>query len=249
MKLRIVAGLVIAAGLMMGCGTTTPAPQTQISKPVTTRAQSYNANFAQQYVDSVLGAYGITSTTFGVAQTRANAINGLISGQMTPSALRDSLLNPLAGLNLYWQSSSAALNSPENFASYLYLNYLIRNDDGTGRAFWASMLRSGMTPSQVRDGFINSQEYAIRFPTDQFVASLYGQVLRRSASAGEIQAWANYINAGGISRSNAVRYFLDSAEFSGCQFINAPYYTSEIIWTRAANFIYPGPLAPALRCN
>jgi hypothetical protein len=246
MNLKIVAGLVIAAGLLMGCGTTTPAPETQGSKPITTRAQSYSATFAQKYVDIVLGTYGITSTTFGVAQTRAGAIAALQNGQTTPSALRDSLLNPLAGLNLYWRSSSYALNSPESFVTFLYQNYLFRNGE-EGQAYWASMLRNGMTPSQVRDAFIDSAEYVSRFPNEQFVASTYRQVLRRQASPAEIQAGAGYLAGGVVTRSNFIRIVLDTAEFSNCQFIN-PYYTGEIVWTRAAGFIYPGPLAPAMRC-
>jgi Domain of unknown function (DUF4214) len=250
MNLRIVAGLVIAAGLMVGCGTTTLTPETQGSKPVTTRAQSYNPTFASKYVDIVLGNYNITNTTFGLDQTRANAINSLVNGQTTPSALRDSLLNPLVGLNIYWRSSNSSLGSPENFADFLYQHYLVRNDDGSGRAYWASMLRNGMTPSQVRDAFIDSQEYALRFPQEQFVGSLYANILRRSASAAEIQAWANFLNAGGTSRSNAIRFFLDSAEFSNCQFLNPYYYTFEIIWTKASGFVYPGPFPPArLSCN
>jgi Domain of unknown function (DUF4214) len=252
MNLKIIAGLVITAGLLMGCGmTTTPVPETQISKPVTTRAQNYTANFAQNYVDALLRTYGVTSTTFGLEQTRASAIAGLQSGQITPSTLRDSLLDPLVGRNIYWSSSFPNLGSPENYVDFLYQNYLFRSGP-EGRDYWAGMLRGVygpvMTPSQVRDAFIDSQEYKLRFSTDQFIDYLFRQVLRRAISFEERQPWVNYLNATGLSRSSTIRIFLDTAEFANCQFINMS-TIFETLWTRAAGFIYPGPFGPPSRCS
>jgi hypothetical protein len=248
MNLKMISGLIVAAGLMMGCGTTTPAPESQASKPISTRAQSYNATFAQKYVDALLLTYGITRTTFGLEQTRATAINSLINGQTTPSALRDNLLNPLVGLNFWWGSSNESLGSPENFVNFVFQNYLLSNVDDYTRSYWASRLRTGTTPSQVRDAFIDSAYYIQNFPNERFVASVYSQVLRRAASPGEIQDGSRYLSQGVVTRSNFIRIALDTAEFANCQFINMV-TVFEPIWTRAAGFIYPGPLGPPSRCN
>jgi Domain of unknown function (DUF4214) len=252
MRLKIILGLVITAGLMMGCGTTTtPTPEAQGSKPTTTRAQSYNANFAQKYVDLVARGYSVTRLGwYGLEAYKTSAVTNLTNGQTTPSRLRDSFLDQLLGFNLYGESSNSDLQSPENYVLFLWRHYLLNDGDAPSRGYWVNRLLYGMTPSQVRDVFIDTPEYAYRFPNDQFVASLYTNILRRSASPGEIQAWANFLNAGGTSRSNAIRLFLDSAEFSSCQLIN-PYATYDILFTR----VYvdprplPGPLTPYMRCN
>ena len=249
MNLKMMAALIVSMGLMVGCGATPPVSEA-VQSPTVARAQSYNASFAQKYVDIALTTYGITATTFGLEQTRANAVASLASGQSTPSALRDSLLNPLVGLNLYWASSDATLQSPENYVLFLWRYYLLRDGNAADRAYWVDQLRSGMTPAQVRDAFINTPEYASRFPNDQFVLSVYRQVLLREPAQFEIDAWAGALSSSVVTRANFIRLALDSAEFSNCQLNESGRYkTFGIFWTGIAatsNSRVAAPLNPLL---
>jgi hypothetical protein len=259
MNLKIIAGLVVAAGLMVGCGTTTFVSENQGSKPVTTRAQNYSGNFAQNYVNAVVNTYGITRYGwYGLEQSKASAVANLTSGQTTPSVLRDSFLNQLLGMNLYGATYDRNLQSPESYVDFLYQNYMSRSGP-EGRDYWAGMLRGiygpVMTPSQVRDAFIDSQEYSMRFSNDQFIDSLFRQVLRRYVGYEDRQGWVNYMAASGLKRSQAIRIFLDTAEFGNCQFINQ-YFYQDIFWTTGAGYrffpILPGPFPPnytPMKCN
>ena len=64
MNLKMMAALIVSMGLMVGCGATPPVSEA-VQSPTVARAQSYNASFAQKYVDIALQTYGVTGYYFG----------------------------------------------------------------------------------------------------------------------------------------------------------------------------------------
>jgi hypothetical protein len=104
------------------------------------------------------------------------------------------------------QGQSAVANairlSPEalgRVVDHLYLRFLGRESDATGRAGWIGFLRSGGSLEQVETLFLTSPEYLSHINTD-FVQSLYLNILGRTGSSAELALWNNNIqNVGGLA--------------------------------------------------
>ena len=80
-----------------------------------------------------------------------------------------------------------------------YLTYLGRAPDGPGLEGWLGAMNRGVTIQEMEAGFLAAPEYyAYAGGTDAgWITRLYGHVLGRSPSWGEIQAWAAAANSSG----------------------------------------------------
>jgi hypothetical protein len=92
----------------------------------------------------------------------------------------------------------------------LYLRFLGRNSDATGRAAWISALQHGATLESVESGFLTSPEYLSHIDTE-YVQSLYINLLGRTGSAAELAAWDNQIPTLGLA--GIANGFLTSPEY------------------------------------
>ena len=252
MKFKAIGILLASLSFVVSCGTT--QPQIVNIKPegsTVTRALSYNSNFAKYYVDGLWITYGVLGSTFG----KDSYVSLLANNQTTPSALNNLVLNSLIGRNIYWQSNTGAFNSPKLYVDYLYFRYLGRNRAPNEGDYWVNAIQDGsVTPAQARDAFLDCLEYRLRFSDYQFLSSSYRHILRRSEDAGGLQFWTNFINQG-MARSSILRYFLDSTEYSNCQFVKAGQafkpsgYFYEMVTSKGDNDLYASPLEPPLSCN
>lgn len=103
----------------------------------------------------------------------------------------------------------------------LYRATLDRAPDDGGLVGWSRQLGSGADLKTVALGFVNSPEFQNTFGAlddADFVALLYQNVLGRTASQSEIDAWLARM-AGGEARAEVVLGFSQSKEFIG---ITAP---------------------------
>jgi Domain of unknown function (DUF4214) len=243
LNLRIAAALTTSTLLLVSCGNTTQTQETQ--SPALARAQSVSAGFAQTFVTGAKTVYGLTDV-YGLFTN--GLITRLTNGSITPSLARDEVLNrALVGGSSAFQTTNSDYYNPQNFVRSLYRQLLGRDADADG-AFWTNALASGqLTPAQVRDRFLDSAEFASRKSNRDFGASLYSSVLRRAASQVELDGAENALRS--YPRSSVARWFLDSGEFANCQFINFPYYFEQVLIPKLGGWVYPGPLAPALRCS
>ncbi|MEM9393032.1 MAG: DUF4214 domain-containing protein [Pseudomonadota bacterium] len=97
----------------------------------------------------------------------------------------------------------------------LYHATLDRDPDTAGVDYWTGALANGMSKQQAASGFVSSAEFQSKYgATDnaQFVSLLYNNVLGREPDAGGLTYWVGELDAG-MSRSDAVLGFADSAEF------------------------------------
>jgi hypothetical protein len=72
----------------------------------------------------------------------------------------------------------------------LYLRFLGRQSDATGRSGWIGFLQQGGTLEQVETLFLTSPEYVSHIDTI-FVQSLYLNILGRPGSGDELALWNN----------------------------------------------------------
>jgi hypothetical protein len=81
----------------------------------------------------------------------------------------------------------------------LYLRFLGRQSDASGRNGWLGFLEHGGTLEAVESLFLTSPEYISHISTD-YVQSLYLNILGRTGSSDELAAWNNNIqNLGGLT--------------------------------------------------
>lgn len=94
-----------------------------------------------------------------------------------------------------------------------YSDYLGRSADDPGMAFWLGRMRAGEKIQGIEAGFLASDEIYARFGgTPQgWVTGLYGTVLGRTPSPGEVQWWTATLGAG-MNRGTVAGGFLYSTE-------------------------------------
>jgi hypothetical protein len=80
----------------------------------------------------------------------------------------------------------------------LYLRFLGRQSDATGRSGWIGFLQQGGTLEQVETLFLTSPEYIGHIDTI-FVQSLYLNILGRPGSGDELTLWNNQIQSLGFA--------------------------------------------------
>ncbi|MCL3862968.1 fibronectin type III domain-containing protein [Actinotalea sp. K2] len=110
-----------------------------------------------------------------------------------------------------------AITSSEEYRSTLirqsYRAYLGRAPDPVGLRNWLTHMNRGMTIQEMEGGFVASPEYYARAGGTRsgWVATLYRDVLGRSASPAEVDRWVAQLSRG-TSREQVARGFLLSAE-------------------------------------
>ncbi len=111
---------------------------------------------------------------------------------------------------------SGFLNSTEYCNSVvfsLYTGLLGRQPDPAGLQFWISRLQGGTPRQEVQTGFLDSEEYRTNNPPpEQFVESLYSNVLGRGSDPVGKQFWIDALS-GGASTADVIRGFLSSQEY------------------------------------
>ena len=91
----------------------------------------------------------------------------------------------------------------------LYIQFLGRQSDSSGRAAWISFLQNGGTEEQVETAFLASPEYLSHIDTD-FVQSLYLNIFGRTGGSSELSFWNNNIQKLGLA--GIATGFVDSSE-------------------------------------
>ena len=98
--------------------------------------------------------------------------------------------------------------------SGLYRHILNRQPSAAETAGWVSYLQQGGKVEQVMGLFLSSAEYQGRFGDDSsFVQGVYGVVLGRTASSGELAFWAGLVPQ--VGRAGVVNDLLGTQEYRG----------------------------------
>lgn len=115
-------------------------------------------------------------------------------------------------------SKSSAL-TPELIVGVgrLYTAAFGRVPDQAGVNYWTNLITDNILNYQgVAQSFAQSEEFSSRFGDDisdeQFISSLYSNVLGRSADDAGLGYWVSEINAGRMNRSGVLIGFADSSE-------------------------------------
>ncbi|MBV6325221.1 DUF4214 domain-containing protein [Duganella violaceipulchra] len=100
----------------------------------------------------------------------------------------------------------------------MYQSAFNRVPDSGGAGFWINLLDHGVSLRTMSQAFIDSPEFRSMYgaaPTDQqFVTSLYNNVLHRAPDAGGNSFWLNTLHDG-VSRADVLIGFSESAENQG----------------------------------
>jgi hypothetical protein len=94
-----------------------------------------------------------------------------------------------------------------------FKQFLLRNPDPTGLAFWVGQLKTGTTFNQVRAGILGSDEFfgLVNSDKTQFLAAVYQLELGRPLDAAGQAFWTQKLNSG-VSRQSVVQQILASTE-------------------------------------
>ena len=111
-------------------------------------------------------------------------------------------------------------NSPE-FQQFgapivrLYLAYFLRIPDYAGQLGWTSVLRGGTSLDTISQQFALSPEFVLTYGSlnnTQFITLVYQNVLNRTPSQAEVDAWVALLNQG-APRGQVMAGFSESPEF------------------------------------
>ncbi len=103
-----------------------------------------------------------------------------------------------------------AFPNPEEFVTQQYQDFLARNPDAGGRAFWSAQLRSGVNPGSLVEFMVSTPEFG---ETVAPVARLYKAHFRRSPDFGGLQFWAGQFR-NGMTLNDISTEFARSNEFT-----------------------------------
>jgi hypothetical protein len=90
----------------------------------------------------------------------------------------------------------------------LYADVLCRAPDASGLDSWKAAAQGGLSPAQIADGFLQSQE-----AERQLVHHCYADYLGRAGDAAGVRAWLSQLQSGQLSPAEVAQAFLASDEF------------------------------------
>jgi hypothetical protein len=132
-------------------------------------------------------------------------VNGQVNSGATRAQLAMNFLN------------STEFNLGGRFAAGLYLGIIDRDAEFGGWQFQRQVLARGeFNHDQLVSNFLNSQEFNLKFgvlTNTAFVRLMYQNILLRSASQQEVDAWLNVLSNPANTRTIVARSFLNSPEF------------------------------------
>ncbi len=102
-----------------------------------------------------------------------------------------------------------AFPNPEEFVTQQYQDFLARDPDPGGLAFWAQRLRSGVNPADLVQQLVAAPEFGDSVAP---VVRLYKAHFRRSPDFEGLQFWAGWVR-GGSSLNDVSAQFALSSEF------------------------------------
>ena len=162
-----------------------------------------NADFVTQLYHNVLHR----APDSAGEQGWINQLNSGVSRAHVLIGFSDSLENKL--------DTQGTIGDPHMDEAYrLYQAALDRTPDIPGLGFWTAQLDSGISPLQVAQGFVGSDEFARLFAgldTKGFVDELYQNVLHRAPDSAGEQSWINQLNSG-VSKARVLLGFSNSLE-------------------------------------
>lgn len=213
---RIKQSLVILASVyslvqLAGCGGSTPASNTVAQAPAPLMAES--AEFTGARNNYVIIKNG---TSYQVKdQTDPSASRTVYSGDYLQ--FRDLSVN----LKIAELSSSISRTNLNAIFS-LYLAYFNRLPDANGLAYWITQFNNGLSFEAISESFYsvirsNPEQYGYGLKANQsdFVWFLYQNILGRTGinapSQTEMNYWIQALEAGQISRTQAITLFANTA--------------------------------------
>src|ERR1700683_4232520 len=116
----------------------------------------------------------------------------------------------------------AAFPNAEQLITELYIAYFNRAPDPVGLSLWVTNFDEGLPMSTIAQDFSNSSEAQKLYPflalptlpllpiAQNFVTTVYGNLLNRPPDAAGLAFWSNLLSAGTISPSNFVLDVLQS---------------------------------------
>lgn len=97
----------------------------------------------------------------------------------------------------------------------LYIAYFGRAPDALGLHYWGSRFADGLTLEQIAERFSTSAEAQTAFPPDtmtqEFVETVYNNVLGRSADEAGLTYWVDKLDAGASTRDSFILRMLEGA--------------------------------------
>src|ERR1700683_177268 len=116
----------------------------------------------------------------------------------------------------------AAFPNAEQLITELYIAYFNRAPDPVGLSLWVTNFNNGLPITTIAQDFSNSSEAQKLYPflavpelpvlsvAQNFVTTVYGNLLNRTPDTAGLNFWAGLLNAGTISPSNFVLDVLQS---------------------------------------
>jgi len=98
----------------------------------------------------------------------------------------------------------------------LYIAYFNRAPDAIGLHYWGSRFADGLTLEQIAEEFSTSAEAQSALPpgimTQEFVETVYDNVLGRSADGDGLTYWADKLESGSLTRDSFILQVLEGAK-------------------------------------
>lgn len=133
--------------------------------------------------------------------------------------------------------------SDEDYIEMLYVVFMNRPSDASGKNYWLGILRQGVSREYIFQGFAHSQEYTnicnsygiergtvtLRQPRDKnpnltaFVNRIYEKAMERDGEEDGLNYWCNIIQGGGKTPVQVAEFFLTSEEFRNKNLSNEAY--------------------------
>ena len=171
----------------------------------TTTVQAEGNLFSVSSPSSVVfvGTNGGSINLANPVASNAAFVETLYTRLLDRSASSSELTFWIKQVNLQGQAAvaNAILRSSESLGPIvdkLYIQFLGRQSDSSGRAGWISFLQNGGTEEQVETAFLASPEYLSHIDTD-FVQSLYLNIFGRTGGPSELSFWNSNIQKLGLA--------------------------------------------------
>jgi hypothetical protein len=163
-----------------------------------------------------------TATTAGTASTLTITVNGVT---LTTTPTVQVTVPPPPHLPAAGTALAHSLEHYQLFVKNAYTTYLGRPATPAEVAAWASAMQNGLTDERLEASFIGSPEYIANHggPGAGWVTGMYKDLLGRTPSSFEVNAWVAALNSG-VSPQQVAYGFAVSGEREGRR-INDDYQT------------------------